>query len=94
MVDYLDVVTDMLGVFEDRQRVHKLNTMSSPWQQEAALCMSDISLHVARTNRVVEIGYRLEGQVGVYDLLREHKLSVDIISSVAYVIFRPLSKFL
>jgi hypothetical protein len=78
MVDYLDVVTDMLGVFEDRQRVHKLNTMSSPWQHEAALCMSDISLHIARTNLVVEIGYVLEEQVGAYDLLKEHELSVDI----------------
>jgi hypothetical protein len=48
MVDYLDVVTDMLGVFEDRQRVHKLNTMSSPWQQQAALCMSDISYMLQR----------------------------------------------
>jgi hypothetical protein len=64
MVDYLDVVTDMLGVFEDRQRVHKLNTMSSPWQQQAALCMNDISAtqqgHVCGLKSVTSGRNRLE----------------------------------
>ena len=63
MLDYLDVVTDILGVFEDSQCVHKLNTVPSARQQETGPCMGGISLPTARTILKAKNGYRRQRHV-------------------------------